>query len=168
MKALLIILLVLGARLATAADSPAIIRVSPDALHHIQLNFGVLSDSGKRHVSLQLATGTGAKDPARGIDYSLKYESLILGSWEKGAPPPEGMVAVKINRMELWVEPDLLKTISRSTIELVRLFSSDGKVDENALILQPAAEITVERYETKNVEQSGAGQPATQSRQAKD
>lgn len=148
-----IILAITG--LSYGQEQPAFISISPAALEHISHVHAVMSDSGSKHLSISLTTGIGAKDSERSLSYSIRFESLIIGGDDAA---PLGTIPIKIRDLEFRVTPTLIKRLKKSTIDLVHVLSTDGKVDEIALVLRPSEPVVVERYESEKEVEQGVGE----------
>ncbi len=136
---------------AFGQEQPAFISITPPALEHIAHVHRVMSESGSKYLSIMLTSGKGAEDSEGLLSYSIKSESLIIGGDDS---PPSGTKPIKIKELQFRVAPILIERLKKSTIDLVHVLSTDGKVDELALVLRPSEPVIIERYEAKPVEQA--------------
>ena len=80
------------------------------------------------------------------VGYTIKMEHLDFRVDE--APPAEA-TKIRLHGLEFLVTPAVIARLERSTIDFLKILSTDRVAGPNALILRPADPIQFERYDNK-------------------
>jgi hypothetical protein len=99
-----------------------------------------LGNDEPMYISLNVSLGHGLNDN-NGIEYYIKTKTLYLGADEDTAKNKANEERIVLFGKEIWISKETKETLENSIIDLIYIFSNDGVVQGNYLLLKEAKPI---------------------------
>jgi len=126
-------------------NNVSFIRITNEALVELKMFYNLIEKQDSNNPCLSYSSCYEESHPNKEYSCKIECDYISVGDW--GKERPHDVVKINIDSMEFYVYPDLKDQLCRSTIDLLRIFTSDGKYKVTKFILQNSTHINTSLIE---------------------